>query len=601
MTDDLQTPHSPAHRVVQLLSLPFLPAIASARGYNLRKLRGDVIAGLTVAFVAVPQSMAYAYIAGVPPQYGIYSSIIQCFVSAIFTSNDHLTCGPTNTQALLTAATVTRIVGPGEPVLYLQLVIGLTLLKGVIQLVFALAQVGNLVKYVSQSVIVGFVAGVGVLIGLGQIPGLLGLNVMRLPDEYPGVIGLTQRLLPHLTGVSTITLLIGGGSMALILAIRSVSKIVPAPLIAVIVSSALVYFMGWTGQDLELLGRLPEFLPSPSLPTLTLSQAEAMFGGAVALALLGMIETIGIGKSIAIHTGTPINANREFFAQGVANIAGAFFQNIAGSGSFIRTALNYLAGGKTRFAGVFNACFVALILLLCSDLARFVPLASLAGILMILAYQLIDFKRIIQIIRTSRSDAAVCLITFASALLMPLAYAIYLGIFLNLALYMRRASRLHMAEVVHPSGGLFIERPLRDKHGGQPVVFLQLEGDLFFGVADELQDRFTALLNDGPRVVILRLKRTHYIDTTVLGVFDQFVRRMSAKDRHVILCGLRPELKQKLQSFGLVEIIGPHNIFETGFGVFGSAKMAFRRAHDILGSSFDTAGLDMEDDSDGRK
>lgn len=586
---------SPARRVLHTLGLPFIPAWASAKAYSLAKLRGDLIAGLTVAVVAVPQSMAYAYIAGVPPQYGIYSSIIQCLIIALFTSNDHLTCGPTNTQSLLTAAAVTRIVGPGDPHTYLQLVIGLTLLKGLIQLVFALARMGNLVKYVSQSVIIGFAAGVGVLIGLGQVPIFLGIETTRSPDEYPGVIGLAQRLLPHITQISVVTFLVGVGSLVMILSIRTISKLAPGPLITVVMASGAVYLMGWTEQDLGLVGELPSFLPSPGLPALTLSQAEALFGGALALALLGMIETIGIGKSIAIHTGAKIDANREFFAQGMANIGGAFFQNIPGSSSFTRTALNYVAGGKTRFAGVFSAGFVALVLMLCSDLARFVPQASLAAILVILSFQLIDFKRIVQILRTSKSDSAVCLITFASALLLPLAYAIYIGIFLNIALYMRRASRLHMAEVVHPSGGPFIERPLKDRHGDQPVVFLQLEGDLFFGVADELQDRFASLLNDGPRVVILRLKRTHYIDTTVLSVFDQFAREMAAHNRHVILCGLQGELKQKLKAFGLIDVIGEHNIFETGFGVFGSAKMAFRRAKELLGSSFDAAGIDLTD------
>lgn len=578
------------------LALPFKPAIASARTYNLSKLRGDLIAGLTVAVVAVPQSMAYAYIAGVPAQYGIYSVIIQCFICAIFTSNDHLTCGPTNTQALLVAATVTRIVEPGNPEVYLQLAIGLTLIKGLIQLVFAMARIGDLVKYVSQSVIIGFAAGVGVLIGFGQLADFLGMEVVRSADEYPGVIGIGQRLWPHISEINIYALLVGVGSMALILGVRSFSKVMPAPLIAVVAASAAVYLFGWTGEELKLVGRLPAFLPTPSLPTLTWSNAEAMLSGAGALAILGMIETIGIGKSIAIHTGARINANREFFAQGMANIVGAFFQNFAGSSSFTRTALNYVAGGKTRFAGIFNACFVALILLLCSDLARFVPQASLAAILLILAYQLIDFKHILQIVRTSRSDTFVCLSTFVSAIFLDLSYAIYIGIFLNIALYVRRTSHLHMDEVVHPSGGPFIERPLKDKHGDQPVVFLQVEGDLFFGVADELQDRFTGLLKDSPRVVILRLKRTHYIDTTVLGVFEQFARMMHKRDRHVILCGLRPELKQKVESYGLVKTIGEHNVFETGFGVFGSAKMAFQRARDLLGSSLDAAGIDLDDE-----
>lgn len=595
MKSDAPEPNQHTNPVARVLVRPFRPAINTAKAYNVFKLRSDLVAGLTVAVVAVPQSMAYAFIAGVPPQYGIYSSIIQCFISAIFTSNDHLTCGPTNTQALLTAATVTRIVDPGDTAMYLQLAIGLTMLKGVIQMAFALARVGDLVKYVSQSVIVGFAAGVGVLIGYGQLADFLGLAAQRSADEYPGVIGITQRLWPHITDINTITLGIALGSLILILGIRAWSKTAPAALIAVVLASIPVYLLGWTEADTDLVGRLPAFLPTPSWPTLSWSHAEAMLGGAGALALLGMIETIGIGKSIAIHTGAKIHANREFFAQGMANIVGSFFQNISGSGSFTRTALNYHAGGKTRFAGFFNAGFVALILLLCSRLAEYVPMAALSAILIVLAYQLIDFKRIIQIVRTSRSDAFVCLVTFGSALVLPLAYAIYLGIFLNIALYMRRASRLHMAEVVHPMGGTFIEQPLKDRHGDQPVVFLQLEGDLFFGVADELQDKLALLLNDTPRVVILRLKRTHYIDTTVLGVFDQFVRNMAARDRHVILCGLRPELTQKLKSFGLVDAIGPHNVFETGFGVFGSAKQAFARAKELVGSSFDVAGLDTDD------
>ena len=591
--------HRPiARQVKDAFTSPFIPLITSARDYNTKKLRSDLISGLTVAVVALPQSMAYAYIAGVPPQYGIYSTIIQCIIIALFTSNDHLTCGPTNTQALLTAAAVTRIVGPGEPQTYLQLVIGLTLLKGVIQLIFAMARMGTLVKYVSQSVIIGFAAGVGVLIGLGQIPNLLGISADRLPQERPGVIGLAQRLLPHLNEINLMPLAVGAGSAAVILIVRHFSRFAPGPLIAVVTAAFTVYLMGWTEQDLSLVGELPAHLPSPSLPTLTWTQAEALLGGALALALLGMIETIGIGKSIAIQTGAKIDANREFFAQGIANIGGAFFQNIPGSSSFTRTALNYVAGGKTRFAGVFSACFVGAILMLFADLAKFIPMATLAAILVILAFQLINLKRIVQILHTSKSDSAVCLITFASALLLPLAYAIYIGIFLNIALYMRRASRLHMAEVVHPSGGPFIERPITDQHGDQPVVFLQLEGDLFFGVADELQDRFASLLNGGPRVVILRLKRTHYIDTTVLSVFDQFARKMAARDRHVILCGLQDELKHKLRSFGLIDIIGEHNVFETGFGVFGSAKLAYRRARDLLGSSFDITGLDADDDTD---
>jgi SulP family sulfate permease len=311
-----------------------------------------------------------------------------------------------------------------------------------------------------------------------------------------------------------------------------------------------------------------------------------------------MLESVAIGKSIATHTGERINANQEFFAQGLKNFISSFFQCIPGSGSFTRSALDYAAGAQTRFAAVFSAMFVAAIFWAFAGVARFIPLASLAAVLFVVAFGLIDWRYIARIVRTSRSDATVCFATILATLLAPLEYAIFIGIFLNIALYLRTASRLHLAEMIQvPGGGPFVERPLLDRVSGErKVIFLQLEGELFFAVADELHEQLTKLSHSGGvRVVILRLKRTHSIDATVLHVLEDFAREMKKLNRHVILCGVKPELMLTLKSFGLMDVVGRENIFETGGGVFTSAKRAVQRAREVVGSSIDISGIDVEE------
>ena len=568
-------------------------------GYRPKTLRRDALAGLSVAVLELPQAVAYAVVAQVPPQYGIYTSIVHGVLAALFSSNEHLASGPTNTQSLLVAAAVSQIVDPGNAELYLQLVIGIGLIKGLIQLLFAAARMGNLVRYVSSSVMVGFAAGAGVLIAVGQVPSFLGIEVGEA-RRLPGVVGEVEAWLPHLRDVNPLAVALGCGTLLIVLAMRWASPLLPGPLVGVVLPAAAVWLAGWTAAEVPLLGPLPEGVPWPAWPEMSLAHAEALLGGAFALALLGMIETVSIGKVLTSRAGEGrINANQEFFAQGIANAVGSFFHAIPGSASFTRSALNQMAGGQTRLAAVFGAGFVLAIFLLFADAARYVALPSLAAILFVIAYTLIDWRAIRRIVASSREDAVVCGITFAAALLLPLAYAIYVGIFLNIALYLRQASRLHLAEMVHTPAGPFLERPIRDKTGDQQVMFLQLEGDLFFGVADELQDRLTALAHSGLRVVILRLKRTHSIDATVLGVLERFIQQMHQRQAHVLLCGVKPDLMERLESYGLLAKLGKPNVFPAAYGVFTSAKQALQRAKQLLSSSLDADHIREMDEREG--
>ena len=598
---DSPSPRSRAFDVLSKLAAPFRPPIETAKHYNVTKFRKDIVAGLTVSVVELPQAMAYALLAGVQPQYGIYTSVIQGVIGALLSSSEHMTTGPTNTQSLLIASAVTRLADPtADPATYLRLVFALAVLKGIIQLTFAAAQMGAMVRYVSRSVIVGLAGGAGVLIVVGQIAKLLGLDVARAPHRLGGALGEIEKLLPHLRDVNPKAVAIGVASLVLMLSVRAASKLLPASLLAVVAGVAAVATFGWTPHDLPLVGDLPRAFPSLAMPSASWAEVEGLLGGALALALLGMLESVSIAKSITAQTGERISANQEFFAQGLSNALSGCFQCMPGSGSFTRSALDYTAGAATRFAAVYNALFVGLLFWVAAGWAKFIPLASLGAVLTVIGWRLIDWHYIPRMVRASRPDAVVCGITFAAAMLVPLELAIFLGVFLNLALYLRTASRLHVSEMIHRPGGAFVERPIVDKHTGErQVVFLQLEGDLFFAVADELEDRLNALAKSPVRVVILRLKRTHSIDATVLAVLERFAADMTERQGYVVLCGVKPELMTALRAYGFLDRIGRENVFPTGGGVFTSAKLALGRARDLVGRSIDTMGLESDPDDAG--
>jgi len=572
---------------------PVEPLLETARGYSFAKLRRDAVAGLTVSVVELPQAMAYALVAGVPPEYGIYTSIIQGSISAMLSSSEHITSGPTNTQSLLVASAISRLTN--NPAIYLKLVFALTMLKGIIQLAFAAARMGRLVRYVSRSVIVGVAGGAGVLIIAGQIPNLLGIDPGAGRSALPGVAGMLARSLPQIHGTNMLALWVGLGCLGLMAALRVLSPLLPGSLLAVACSAALVAGAGWEAR-VPVIGSLPRAFPAPQLPQATWGEIESLLGGALALAVLGMLESVAIARSIAARSGDRIEANREFFAQGVSNLASSFFQCMPGSGSFTRSALDYSAGAASRFAAVFNALFVGSMFWVLAGQARFIPYASLAAVLLTIAVGLIDWRYIWKTFRVDRGEAAVCLATFAATVFAPLEYAIFIGIFMSIATYLHKAGHLHLAEMYFAPGGKFLERPLADRSGGRPVMFLQLEGDLFFAVADELEDHLMALAGGDARVVILRLKRTHSIDVTVLEVLERFVRLMRRRGRHVILCGLRDETRRLLARAGLEALVGRENMFLTGTGIFDSAKRAVRRARDLLGASIDAEGIPADDE-----
>ena len=587
----------------------------SVRGYRPSLLRGDVIAGLTVAMVAVPQSMAFAAIAGVPPIYGLYTAIVGTIVGGLLTSSRYLAFGPTNTMSLLISSGLIALSVP--PPQMIQTAVMLTLLAGLIQIAFALARMGELVRYVSHSVIVGFSAGAGVLIAVGQLPPLLGVGLGGTESRYQGVAEKVDRMMQAIAlndqFVHWQAVAVGLLSLAVVLLSQRVSRWIPGYLLAVVAGALVVYLMGWGTAELALVGELDRGLPGLVLPSLDWHDYRGMFAPALAIALVGMLDAYGIGKKLAARSGERIHANQEFLAVGASNLAGSLFQCIASTGSYSRSALNHAAGARTRFAGILGGVFVAVIFLLLAPAARYIPMASIAAILFPIAWNLIDFDYLRRIAKSNPADLLVCVGTFAATLTLALEMAVFVGIFLTLALYLQRARQLYITEMIRTPGVAsgFIERPLHsskpqglcDTDSDDPVdadrsiVFLQVEGNLFFAAADDLQDRLNDLLASDARVVILRLKRTHLVDATIMHVIEQFARQMREDDRTLILTGLRPRMFDRMRDYGLVSDLGEENVFISNNEPFRAAKAAVERARAIVAGDGEARQMEDVDDA----
>lgn len=568
--------------------------------YSATALRHDLLAGCSVALVAIPQAMAYAIVAGVPPEYGLYTLIIHCTLGGLLNASGLIALGPVNTQSLLVASVVSHLsmadsalTPDQQAAAYLQLVVALTFVKGVVQLALAAAHMASLVKYVSNSVVIGFTSGAGVLIACGQLPEFLGIDVSQVPRHLPGLAGTFEQVSFSVWEVNGNAVLIGLISLATALLARY-TKLISGPIMAVIVAVACVWLFGWTQADIPLLEPLMLSLPRWTFPVGSVQQFESLLASGLAVSVLTILENHSVSKSIATERGERVSANAELAAQGWIHLLSSFFQCIPGSVSLSRSALNVYAGAQTRMAGVYCALVCGGLMWFLAPLAGYIPYSSLAAMLIVVGFRLFDWRYFRYALRADFGEAIVLCGTFGATLLLPLHYAIFLGVFLSLTVYLRRASQLQLVELIPTTDGKFIERPFNPEQTDKDFLFLQLEGDLFFGIADELEEKLSLVAASKAQVVLFRLKRTRIVDSSCLGVFEHFIVQVQQRQGHVLLCGAKQELLEKLDQFGLLKLVGQENVFPTTEGIFASARQGMQRAVQLLnqGEATPTAGLE---------
>ncbi len=564
-----------------------LPILRELYTYRVSKLRSDVIAGATVALVSIPQTIGFALIVGLSPQVVLYAAIVGAFFTALFCSSKHLVTGPTTSISIILAGTIFMLGDSFDP---LSVVVTLALLIGLIQIVAGTVKLGALNRFISRSVIVGYTTGVSLLIAAGQINNLLGIPKAQGSDFATIVLNVGRNLAEAHIGWTSAG--IGIFTLVLLALITKLRPSWPGGLMVLILLGMIVYAFD-LGQVEDVLlirdfGQIVPGLPSIGdgpLPQDMLAMVPHVMSPAIAIAILGMLETVSLSKSVATNSGQKINPNQEIVALGIGNTMAGVFATMPGSASFVRTATNYQSGARTQVAAAFSALFVAAIILVFAPFANHIPIASLAGMLIFISIRMIRLDQIGIAMKSTRSDGIVFLATFFSTLFLRLDTAIYVGVGLSLVLFLRKAASPHLVEYGFNEAGNLAEIEENERQNEQ-ISIIHVEGELFFGAAEVFQDQIRYLAQDSNiRVFILRLKNARHIDFTSIVALQQLLEFLKKSERSLLISGINSEIERVLINSGFMERIGPENVFKAEQNPTMSTKRALLRASHILQSS----------------
>lgn len=476
------------------MKLPW--SIDWAQRVSPESLRHDLVAGLTGATIVLPQGVAFAAIAGLPPAYGFYSAIVPTIIAALTGSSWHSVSGPNTAISLLVFGALSAVFAVGsEP--YIQAAITLALLVGVIQLGFSLARMGALVDFVSHSVMVGFISAAAILIVVSQIPPALGLTIERSASlsrtvlEILSAFGQTDF---KSASVAATTLVAAVG-------VRWFWPKSPNYLVALGVGTLVYLLLGSHGGGLRTVGAVPQVLPQAAFPDVDVARLQSLAPAALAIAIVGLLQAASIARALAMRSGQPYDNNREFLGQGLSNAVGSLFQSYPASASFTRSGVNYEAGARTPLAAVFASLFLVAILIVVAPLFAYVPLPAIAGIIILVALRLLEPFVIWQILRTSRSETAITAVTFLSALLINLEFSILIGVLLSLALFLKKTAHPRIgigAPDARSSRRIFRNAEENELPECPQLVISRINGPLYFGSVEFIRREFRRIALERP-------------------------------------------------------------------------------------------------------
>ena len=526
-------------------------------------LRADAIAGLIGAIVVLPQGVAFATLAGLPPEYGLYCAMVPTLVAAVFSSSLHTVAGPTNPVSLMVFAVLSPLAVPFTPH-YVELAFTLALMSGVIMLALGVLGFGTLVNFVSHSVIVGFTAALGVFILLSQLGNFLGIE--SPPSAFAGLVAHT---FTHLGDARPWVALVAAATVAVGVVWHRVLPRISPLLAAMVLGSVAAYFLnqalGVERTGLKTLGPLPGALPPLSHPDLSLATLQNLLPAAVAVALVSLTQSLSIAHAIALKSGQRLDDNQEFIAQGLANVTAAFFSGFPTSASANRCGINYDAGARTPMAAMFAALLLVAVLLAVAPLVAYLPIAVIAGILFLVACNLIDLPRIRRIVATSRSEGAVLLITFAATLLLDLEFAILVGVLVSLVLYVNRSSHPIMRSLVPDPR--HTERKMTEVEDSlvecPQLKILRIEGSIFFGAVGHVERHLDTLREHSPgqKHLLLMSKSINTVDMQGAELLVEEARLRRAEGGQLYFYSLRKPVEELLERGGYMAEIGRENLF----------------------------------------
>jgi sulfate permease, SulP family len=573
----------------QFDDISFLSFKKDLSTYSKSLFKQDALAALPVALLTIPQAMAYALLAGLPISCALFASVFSAMIAATFGSSRHLIVGPSNAISILVQAGTSEVMfayyrnltGFERESMAVLILTQLVLLIAILQLVAAVCKLGRLIQFVSHSVIVGYVSGTAIAIIINQLFPFFGMQRM------PGVHSFYERgayLIKHLSQVHFPTALIGVGSLISIVLLKRIDKRIPAALITFAFASLAVFLLdlapssgdpdsdlidpneGQSIQRVMLVGDVSgsfKLIPLISFPYFDTGIMNELLPVAFALALLSIMETTTVAKSIAASSGQRLSINQEIFGIGFGNLVSSLLSAMPISGSSIRSALSYKNGAQTRFAAIFTAIFAGVFLCTFGFFINLIPLSSMAALLLISAANIVNTRQFFLCLKATSSDAFVLWITLLSCIFFSLDIALYIGVVISVILYLKKAAIPQLMEYDIDDAGELVNLCYGKQQEHKCIRVIKVEGELFFGAADLFQTTLKAFAEDDntTQVIILQLKNARDIDATVCLALQQLHEYLKGSGRYLVACGLSTQIWEVLSDSGLVEQVGKQNLF----------------------------------------
>lgn len=553
----------------------YIPILEWLPNYQRSWFQGDLLAGITVGVMLIPQGMAYGLLAGLPPVYGLYASIVPLFIYAIFGTSRQLSVGPVALVSLLVIAGISQQGIPVGSDKFIMLAITTALIAGIIQLLLGIARLGFLVNFLSHPVIAGFTSAAAFIIGISQIKYLLGLNI----KGGNSFIAMIRDIVFNISQVHWPTLLIGAGSTLLILYIRKLNKLFPAGLLAVVLTTLVVWIAGLDSKGVAILGDVPSGLPGFQWPDMSASAIAQLLPLSVTICIISFIESLAIAKTLeSRHRNYRIVPNQELIALGVAKIAGAFFQAFPTTGSFTRSAVNDDAGAQSGLASIISGLFICLVLLVLTPLFYFLPQAALASIILAAVFSLVDYATAAHLWKTDRRDWLAMMVTFSATLLFGIQNGVLSGVILSLALMIYRNAKPHVAVLGQLPGSTNYRNIDRFEEAIQydEILIVRFDAQLYFGNAVYFRETIENLVNqesDQLKVVILDASGVHDIDSSGIHELSETIRFLRDRNIALYLAGTIGPVRDTLQKNLLLEKIGiDHHYLDVHSAVEGFRK-----------------------------
>ncbi|MCW9015131.1 MAG: SulP family inorganic anion transporter [Gammaproteobacteria bacterium] len=540
------------------------PFLAWFKLITKESMKADLIAGLTGAVIVLPQGVAFATIAGLPPEYGLYTAMVTPIVAALFGSSFHLVSGPTTAISIVVFSSISHHAEPGSPE-FISLALTLTFLAGIYQLSFGLARLGSLVNFVSHTVVIGFTAGAALLIATSQIKHITGIFVPKGESFLHTWVDIAA-------GFGEINIYLFIIALATLFSALLAKRLMPkAPylLIGMVVGSVLAIFLQQHTDSIKLVGEIPAHLPPLSSPVFSFETIKMLAPEAFAVALLGLIEAVSISRAVATKSSQRIHASQEFIGQGMSNIFGSFFSSYAGSGSFTRSGINYEAGAKTPLSAIFAALFLMLIVLLIAPLTAYLPIAAMGGVILLVAYNLIDIHHIKDVLRFSKSESSILLTTFFATLFLELEFAIYLGVLLSLVLFLAKTSTPQIPTLSFDVDAGDNKRKLAniDK---KPIKqcpqlkIIRIDMSIYFGSINYIQNRI-AKIADSERIyhILVVASGINFIDLAGAEALVAENTRLKKSGGGLYFVGMKSSVYEFAAKSCFIKKIGNDNFFDS--------------------------------------